>query len=87
MIEIPEQLNNLRFIKTKGKIPCEEGWQIDKNYKINDNQFIEYLKENDTYGVLCGFNNLIVIDMDDENVQETILKQNLLPETFTVKTA
>ncbi len=86
-MKIPKQLQtkNMRFIKLGrqgskfAKIPIEKKWTSENNYswenlKLNDNQ---------NYGVATGFDNLLVIDFDDKEFQETVSK--ILPETFTCR--
>ena len=88
MIIIPKQLKNHRFIKTREKIPIELGWVKDRNYSLEDASFLEYLKHNTTYGVLCGFNNLLVIDLDNPDIQTSLMaKYEIFNQTFTVKSA
>jgi hypothetical protein len=92
-IEIPEKLKreDIRFIRIikNTKKPMDPNWNgIDSNtqYKFNDKILQDWLQENNNYGIICGNNNLIVIDVD-ENGQELhdYIEQNL-PKTFTVKT-
>lgn len=81
--KIPEQLKECYFcrVRLKTKIPFEKDWT---NKKYSYYQISKYLdKEN--YGVLCGYNNLIVIDFDDKEFQNKIVP--LLPKTFTIQTA
>lgn len=88
---IPSQLHNQRFIKVDdSKRPVEKAWQQvgGANYSINDKEFMQWVEENKRYGVLCGYpNNLIVIDFDNEDVQRECLESELLPPTFSQKTA
>jgi len=78
---IPKQLKDLKFcrIKKGTKKPFEKDW-TNKPYSYED--ISKFKGEN--YGVLCGYDNLIVIDFDNKELQEKLL--NNLPETFTVKT-
>lgn len=79
---IPLQLKNCKFcrVQKESKKPIEKEW-TKRPYTYQE--IIEFVpKEN--YGVLCGFENLIVIDCDDRILAGTI--QNKFPETFTVKT-
>ncbi len=88
MITIPKRLQrkDFRFIKVKSnKAPKEERWQNFNNYAYDDKGFQEYLKSNKMYGVVCGYNNLIVPDFDSEYLQNKIIHE--LPKTFTVKSA
>ena len=86
-IKIPHQLRNekFRFIKVrKGeKIPIEKSWQIDKNYKWSDIEFLQWINT-ENYGAATGFGGLIIIDSDSEKLTEYVLE--LLPKTFSVKT-
>jgi len=86
---IPPQLNNQKFIKVKDKQPIEKNWQVKggSNYAIDDKSFLEYLKSNPQYGVVCGINDLVVIDFDEEGVMNEVLGADILPKTFSVKTA
>jgi len=86
-MNIPEQIKQFRLIKTREKTPIEPGWQKTKNYSYNDKSFQEHIKKYHTYGVLCGYNGLIVIDVDNEEIQKQLLQLDLFKNTFTVKTA
>lgn len=84
-IRIPEQLKDkgLVFVKVKGKKPYERGWQ---NKEYPDFEMEQHLSKSlDNYGVLCGYNNLIVIDIDDLELAGKLKEK--LPPTFTVKTS
>ena len=74
MIQIPEQLKEQKFILTNGKIPVEKGWTEDKNYYIDDPKFQQWIKENNTYGIYCSYNNLIYLDCDEKFAEEQCLK-------------
>lgn len=88
VIYIPEQLRNHRFIKTNGKMPIEQQWSTVTNYFIDDPIFQQFLQQGSSYGVLCGFNNLLVIDLDNESIQKELLANyEIFNKTFTVKTA
>ena len=78
---IPNQLKHLKFcrVKYKSKAPFELDW-VNKPYSYE--QISEFKNEN--YGVLCGNNNLAVIDCDREELSDAI--ELALPETFTVRT-
>lgn len=85
---IPHQLADQRFIKTKEKIPFEQDWTNTNNYSLHDKEFENYLRTAYTYGILCGHNNLLVLDLDSEAIQEDLLNTyQWLKSTFTVKTA
>ncbi|MFH0703202.1 MAG: bifunctional DNA primase/polymerase [bacterium] len=85
-IKIPEQLKNkgLAFVKLKGKRPIEQEW-TKKPY--TDIEIEQYLVESpsNNYGILCGHNNLIVIDIDNSELAEELKDE--LPSTFIVKTS
>lgn len=79
---IPKQLLNLKFcrIKRGTKKPFEESWTT-KPYSMNE---IEMFIPNENYGVICGYENLAVIDCDKDSLKEIVA--SLLPQTFSVKT-
>jgi len=53
------------------------------NYRYDDNKLLNHIKVNN-YGVLCGVNNLVVIDFDEETYQKE--KEKILKDTLIVKT-
>src|SRR3990167_5840644 len=87
MATIPKTLENenFRFIKlrTKEKIPLEQGWTTNKNYRYDSPELQLHLKHGGNYGVCGGFGNLVIIDCDIPEVSQAV--EALLPETFTVK--
>jgi len=87
MINVPKKIRQFRFIKTKEKIPFELDWNKTNNYSYEDALENGTFKNNGTYGVLCGYKGLIVVDLDNENVQNELLKEDLFKKTFKVKTA
>lgn len=85
---IPKQLqsNQFRFMKINdGKEAIEKSWQKFNNYLYNDIKFLKYLEENKKYGVVCGKGNLLVIDFDSQELQDSLADS--FPETFTTKSA
>jgi len=81
-MKIPNQLQKCRFIKTnESKRPIEKDWPRTANYSYD-----EFTPEK-TYGVLCGANNLIVIDVDARYIQDKLIVLEEFRTTFTVKTA
>lgn len=86
MIEIPKQLQNENFrfclVLNSTKRPFEDNWQ-DTNYKYNDIKLQNWLKDNNNYGVIGGYGNIVIIDIDDKNLAKEV-KEKL--DTFTVKT-
>jgi putative DNA primase/helicase len=87
MVIIPQQLRLQKFIKTINKIPCEQAWTTTNNYNIDDVNFNQHLSHYKTYGVLTGYNNLLVIDCDNLQIQNSLLTIPIFQQTFTVKTA
>ena len=92
-IEIPEKLKreNIRFIRIAkdSKKPIDERWsEINSNtqYKYGDKILMEWLANGNNYGVICGYEGLIVIDVDKDGKElHDYIEQNF-PKTFTVKT-
>jgi len=80
-MQIPKQLTNHRFIRTREKIPCEKDWQNTSNYSLTE------LPQALTYGVLCGHNRLMVVDCDIKAAQDYCLQHPILNKTFAVQTA
>lgn len=79
---IPEQLKNERFVKASDqKRAYETGWTTDSNYSY------EEFEPTPVYGVLCGHNNLIVVDCDTKQIQNKLIQLEEFRDTFTVKTA
>lgn len=85
---IPKQLQKPEFrfilVTPKDKIPIEKNWQETANYSYDDKKLLRHIEKGGNYGVLCGVNNLVVIDFDNEEVQEEMIQK--LPPTFTVRT-
>lgn len=87
-IIIPEQLKKelLRFcLLIKG---TKKSFQDHNNinYSYNDRYFNQMLKLGYNYGVLGGYGNLIIIDIDDNEFVDKFQELNL-PATFTVQSA
>lgn len=83
---IPAELRdkNFRFIRiaNRSKRPIDKGWS-NNNWNFDDAKLQDHLKKGGNFGVVCGFNNLIVIDCDEQELCEELQD---LPKTFTVKT-
>jgi len=80
---IPKKLSNLKFCRVlkSTKKPFEKNW-VNKPYSYEE---IEgHIKKGENYGVLCGYENLIVIDADVPELAEAVSK--LLPPSFRVET-
>lgn len=88
MITIPEKLKveNIRFILIgkKSKQPLEKNWNETTNYRFDDPRLLKHLENNGNYGILCGYENLIVIDADHADLIDYCDKN--LPKTFNVIT-
>jgi len=83
-MEIPQQLKNERFIIVNNeKRPIETGWTSIANYDYDEIKTKGITK----YGVLCGNNNLMVIDCDNEKIQNKLLQIEKVTNTFTTQTA
>lgn len=90
-IIIPEQLRGIqyRFIKLRSKLSevkkaSEKNWHESYNYKYDEVAFKDYLKTAKSYGILCGFGKLAVIDCDTEVMAKELYMA--LPTTFSVTT-
>jgi len=66
------------------KRPFPSGWQKNNNYKFDDQPFLDWISDDNNFGVLCGKGNLAVIDADEPEISELVQKK--LPKTFTVTT-
>jgi len=87
-IQIPKilQKENINFVllEKSGKKPFQKDWQ-KKEIKFNNIELQNHLKNNGNYGIRGGGkNNLVIIDFDNKEVQEKVIKN--LPKTFTIKT-
>jgi len=93
-IEIPGQLKKeeFRFLPLEGKKPLLPKW-VEFNYPYNHPAIQSHIKAGKNYGVVCGYGNLVVIDVDYpkneekiKNFEEVVRKlESELPATFTVK--
>jgi len=91
-VEIHPRLRDpkYRFIKVghKSKTPLEKGWnEPDGNtrYPFDDPSLLEYIAAGGNYGVLPGFGNLIIFDVDEvERLRELGIVQFFEGKTFTV---
>jgi len=83
--KVPKQLRNklFRFTKLKGKIPFEKAWQKTNNYVYDDKSFTQH---KDNAGIICGINNLVVVDIDGNADSTLDLLSEKLPKTYTVRT-
>ena len=85
---IPKQLQKDDFkfvlVNTKSKRAFEKEWTTKNNYDYNSEKLIMHLEQGGNYGVLCGVNNLLVLDFDDIDTYEEV--KDKLPKTLTIKT-
>jgi putative DNA primase/helicase len=84
---IPEQLKKPEFrfvlLKAKDKIPFEKDW-TNKGYTFDNPRLIQHIKSGGNYGVIGGYGNLRMLDIDDLDRVEEFEKK--LGNTFMVKT-
>jgi P4 family phage/plasmid primase-like protien len=50
-------------------------------------KILSKLNDNSTYGVLCGFNGLVVVDIDDKKVANKLKRIPPFSDTFTISSA
>jgi len=85
---IPKQLQKEGFrfclIPKQSKAPFEQKWQTENNYSFDDDVLIKHLDNGNNYGVIGGYNKLIILDFDDKEIEKKIIP--LLPETLTIET-
>lgn len=86
VIQIPKQLQKQEFrfvlLKTKEKIPFEQNWQ-NSGYCFKDKKLLEHISNGGNYGVIGGYGNLVIIDIDDKELANEISKKL---NTFSVRT-
>ena len=77
-----QQLSNLKFcrVRFQDKKPFESDW-VNKPYNYEE---IQKFIPQENYGVLCGYEDLIIIDCDELELTEAVLEK--LPDTFRVET-
>ena len=85
-MEIPKQLQNPNFrfclLKAKEKIPFEKSWQKN-GYCFDNPKLLNWIKNGGNYGVIGGYGNLRILDIDKKDLEEFFKK---LFDTFTIKT-
>jgi len=87
MTVIPEEISSLSFclVRKNEKRPVEPGWQ-NKPHKVDDPELRRHLQEGGNYGVICGLQGLMVLDVDDMAAFAELVDINKLPATFKVQT-
>ena len=87
-LTIPPQLQSpdYRFIEIPAgeKGPKIKGWQNESCKQFNSFSLFNHIKNGGNYGVVLGFGDLIVLDIDDLEPVSFIIR--LLPKTFTIRT-
>jgi len=79
--EVYKELKKLNQWMPLGKAPFEKNWQ-EKGYAYNSAELINHLKTKN-FGVIGGYGNLRILDIDDVKLAEEILKKT---KTYTIKT-
>jgi RecA-family ATPase len=86
-IEIPEKLRNenFRFIRLSkdSKVPIPGVNWKNNLLKFNNKELLSHLESGGNYGVVGGGGNLRIIDLDEKDFANIMLRKI---ETFTVKT-
>lgn len=79
-----------RFIKVgrKSKTPMEQGWNDEKGntrYQFDHPSLLDHLAHDGNYGVLPGYGNLIIFDVDEvDRLRELGVVKAFEGKTFTV---
>lgn len=73
----------LILLKPKSKIPFEIDWQNTNNYRFDDVKLIKHIESGGNYGVVGGFGQLRILDIDDKELAIQIKTQL---KTYTVRT-
>ena len=86
IIPKPLRKRDFRFVKinTKDKRPFEKDWQNTNNYLFDNTDLLNWLNNNNNYGIVCGKGDLAIIDCDEPEIAEIV--ETNLPKTFTVRT-
>ena len=84
---IPKQLlkEEFRFclIRKQSKSPFEKEWQ-KKGYEFTDTKLLNHIRKGGNYGVIGGYGNLRILDIDDEEKVEEF--KEIFKDHFQVKT-
>ncbi|MDO8508198.1 MAG: bifunctional DNA primase/polymerase [Nanoarchaeota archaeon] len=85
--KIPKQLQKEEFgfcmVELKKKKPYENQWQ-NKPYKFGEERLLIHLQNGGNYGVISGYGNLRILDIDDLNLVPIF--DELFKDTFSVET-
>ena len=69
-------------IRRKSKAPFEKEWQLN-GYKWNDPELQDWINKGNNYGVIGGYGNLRILDIDNKELAEELFKEL---DTFAVRT-
>lgn len=85
-IQKQQQKEEFRFCKVEKdkKKPFETNWQ-KKGYKFNEIELLNHINNGGNVGIIAGFGNLRILDIDDKKLIEHFDK--VLGDTFSVETA
>ena len=77
------QLQNkeFRFVRLNGKVPSDKDWTNTRNYPFDAKEISEW---QGNIGIVCGYGNLIIIDLEKKEYYEEM--KYLLPSTYTIET-
>jgi len=78
-----EEFRFCKVIHLKKK-PFEDNWN-EEGYKSNDPELLKHLKQGGNAGIIAGFGNLRILDIDDKKLIEHF--DEVLGDTFAVETA
>lgn len=72
--------NRFILVKKNLKFPLEQNWTTYNNYSFRDKKVQDWISEGGNIGIATGFNNILVVDFDDEEFQKEFLPK--LPKTL-----
>jgi len=83
-IVTPENFNLIdkKIWKPLGKAPFETKWET-KNYSFDNPSLIDHINKGLNFGIIGGFGNLVILDIDDPKLAEEFEKKL---DTYTIKT-
>lgn len=88
MNEIPLPLQKLQYkfckVQKDKKSPFEKNWNTAA-YSFNDTNLLSHLSAGGNAGIIAGYGNLRILDIDDKNLIDHF--DNLLGDTLCIKTA
>lgn len=83
---IENHLRHLKELLAKPKAATGWKWQESGNYRYDDPHLVKWLKKMSGYGVIAGYGNLILLDIDKLDAAKESGVLEMLPETFVVRT-